>query len=114
MKEDFDEEKIIAILYANFRGKKKKVHDWIYLAKLLKKLSGHYGSYTELARKLGLSPETVRETLKLLELPKEVQDMVKDEKLKHEVAWRIESIKDKEAQIKVAKAVAGLDSHNAR
>ncbi len=114
MKNEFDEEKIIAILYANFRGKKKKVHDWIYLANLLKKLSEHYGSYVELAKKLGLSPETVRETLKLLNLPKEVQGMVKEERLKHEVAWRIEGIKDKESQIKVAKAVAGLDAHNAR
>ena len=84
------------------------------MAKLMDKLSKHYGSYSELAKKLGLNPETVRETLKLLELPKEVQDMVKEEKLKHEVAWRIESIKNKEAQIKVAKAVMGIDAHNAR
>ncbi len=114
MKKDLDEDEIIAILYANFRGKKKKVHDWIYLAELLKKLSSHYGSYTELAKKLGLSPETVRETLKLLELPEEVQEMVKEEKLKHEVAWRIEGIKDKASQIRVARAVMGLDAHNGR
>lgn len=114
MEKEINEEKIIAILYANFRGKKKKINDWIYLARLLKKLSKHYGSYQELAKKLGLSPETVRETLKLLELPKEVQEMVKEEKLKHEVAWRIEGIKNKEAQIKAAKALIGLDAHNAR
>ena len=114
MEKDIEEEKIIAILYANFRGKKKKIHDWIYLAKLIEKLSKHYGSYQELAKKLGLNSETVRETLKLLELPKEVQDMVKEEKLKHEVAWRIESIKNKESQIRVARAVIGLDAHNAR
>jgi len=114
MVKELNEEKIIAILYANFRGKKKKVHDWIYLAKLIDKLSKHYGSYQELAKKLGLNPETVRETLKLLKLPQEVQDMVKEEKLKHEVAWRIESIKNREAQIKVAKAVRGLNTHNAR
>jgi len=114
MGKDINEEKIIAILYANFRGKRKKVHDWIYLAKLMNKLSKHYGSYSELAKKLGLNPETVRETLKLLELPKEVQEMVKEGKLKHEVAWRIESIKNREAQIKVAEAVRDLDAHNAR
>ena len=114
MEKQFDEEKIIAILYANFRGKKKKVHNWIYLAKLLNELSNHYGSYQELAKKLGLHPETVRETLKLLKLPKEVQEMVKEGRLKHEVAWRIEGISDKTAQIKVAKALIGLDAHNAR
>lgn len=114
MKNDIDEEKIIAILYANFRGRKKKVHDWIYLAKLIDKLSKHYGSYQILAKKLGLSPETVRETLKLLELPQEVQELVKNERLKHEVAWRIASIKDKESQIRVARAVLGLDAHDAR
>lgn len=110
----FNEEELIATLYANFNGKRKKINDWIYIAEKVQQLSKFYGSYQELANKLGVSNELIRETLKLLELPEEVKQLVKEDKLKHEVAWRITGVKSKQDQIKIAKAVIGLDTHQAR
>jgi biotin operon repressor len=109
-----DEEKEIALLYANLKNRKKKSHDWITLANKVKKLSEYYGSHKELAKKLGMSEESLRETLKLLELPGEVQQLVKEGKLKHEVAWRIASIRNPKDQIRIAKEVADLNAHDAR
>ena len=114
MEEKINEEKIMGILYANFRGKNKKIHNWIFLAEQIKKLEKHYGSYKRVADNLGMSGETIREILKLLELPKEVQEMVKEGKLKHEVAWRIASIKSKQKQTEIAKEVVLLDAHDGR
>lgn len=109
-----NEEKLLGILYANFQGKKKKINDWIFIANKVKELSDHYGSYKKLASYLDVSSELLRETLKLLELPKEVQELVRNDKLKHEVAWRISSVKGKNNQIKIAKRMVGLETHDAR
>lgn len=114
MAKKINEEKIMGTLYANFRGRNKKINDWIYLAKQIKKLSKHYGSTKKVAENLGMSPETIRETLKLLELPEEVQLLVKENKLKHEIAWRIASIKDKKRQILIANEILGFNSHDGR
>jgi hypothetical protein len=109
-----EEEKSLAILYANFQGKMKKSSDWIYIAEKCKELSNYYGSYKKLAEKLGISAEEVRATLKLLELPEEVKQLIKERKLLHDVAWRIASVKGKKNQIRIAKAVSGLQVHDAR
>ncbi len=114
MTKKIDENKKIAILYANFRGKRRKIHDWIYLAEITKELSEYYGSYKKLSEKLGISNELVRETLKLLELPKEVKKMISERKINHEVAWRISSIDGEKNQIRVAKAIYGLNTHDGR
>lgn len=114
MSKSINEEKLIAALYANFRGKKKKINDWMSIAETVDKLSKFYGSHKKLASHLGVSSELIRETLKLLELPNEVQQIVREGKLKHEVAWRIASIKGKENQIKIANKVIGMKTHDAR
>ncbi len=114
MNKKIEEEKLISILYANFQGKKRKINDWMFLAENIKKLSDFYGSHKKLAQNLGISNELIRETLKLLELPKYVQELVKNNKIKHEVAWRISSIKGNENQVRVAKAIIGLNTHEAR
>jgi len=114
MKEKINEEKIMGILYANFRGKNKKIHDWIYLAEQIKKLSEHYGSYHAVAKNLEMSDERIREILKLLELSNEVQQLVKEGKLKPEIAWRIASISDKQKQNKIAREIVELDVHSGR
>ena len=112
--EKLDEEKIIAILYSNFNGKRKKIYDQIYIAEKVKQLSEFYGSYIKLADKLGISKEILREILKLLELPEEVKELIRQNKIKREVAWRIASIKLEQNQIKIAKAIIGLNTHQAR
>jgi len=114
LSKNINEEKSLGILYANFQGKKRKINDWILIANQVKKLSDHYGSHKKLATYLDVSEELLRETLKLLELPKEVQELVRNNILKHEVAWRIASVKGEHNQIKIAKSMVGLATHDAR
>lgn len=114
MSSNINEEKLIASLYKNFRGKKRKIDNWMTIAETVNELGKFYGSRKILASHLGVSNELIRETLKLLELPEEVQNIVRAGKLKHEVAWRIESVDGKKNQIKIAKMVVGLPTHDAR
>ena len=107
-----EENKYLAILYNNLQG--KRVDDWIEIAQVCKKLSDFYGSHQKLAEKVGRTREDIRSTIKLLDLPKEVQKMVKDDKLHKDVAWRIVSVPKTENQIKIAKAVEGMNVHDAR
>jgi len=114
MLKKLNENKLIAVLYANLRGKGQKQNNWIEIAEISKSLTEFYGSYKTLANKLGISEELIRETLKLLDLPNELKKLVSDGKIKHEVAWRIASINDKKNQIKIANSIIGLNTHDAR
>lgn len=109
-----DEERILALLFVNLGGKKKKRHDWIFIAKNCKKLSDYYGSYKKVADKVGRSPELIRSILKLLELPKDVQNLIKDRKILLDVGEAISTINKEKRQIEIAKAVVGLNAHDAR
>jgi len=110
----FNEERTIARLYLNLKGGKRKKDDWISIATDLKRLSDFYKSPTETARKLSVSYELVRSIIKILDLPKEVQQLVKEDKILYDAAQRITRLRSRGKQIEVAKAVAGLTSHEAR
>jgi len=114
MSSKFNEEKTIAMLYANFSDERKKANDWIFIAKKFKELTEYYGSHKEVAKKIGISNEQGREILKLLDLDKNVQDLVKNGKLKFEVAWRMSSIRKPSDQNKIAKLIKDLNMHDAR
>jgi len=111
---------LLATLFVNLKGDKKKKEDWISIAnkcaELVKKKS-----HKKLANELGVSPELIRAILSLLELPKEVQHLIKEGKILFDAAQRINTIdRDKEKkqrgkrQIEVARAIAGLTSHEQR
>jgi len=114
------EEALLAELYANLKGAKKKHHDWIKIAKMCRTLSNHYGSVKTTAEKLGVSYQLVRSIISLLTLPKEAQQLVRENKILYDAAQRILTIRNasKEIQdarrLEVAKAVAGLPSHKQR
>ncbi len=61
-----------------------------------------------------ISREMVRSTLRLLDLPSEIQTLIKNGKISQDLGWRLLGIKDKSTQIKVANAIQGLDAHDAR
>ncbi len=109
-----NEEKILASLYVNLKGKKKKPDNWIEIASNLKKLSNFYGSPEKAAEKLDVSDELVDSILRILELPGEVQDMIAKGDILYDAAQRLERIPDTGKQIEVAKAMMGLTSHQAR
>ena len=110
----FNEERAIARLYLNLKGGKRKKDDWVSIATDLKRLSDFYKSPTETARKLGVSYELVRSIIKILNLPEEVQQLIKEGKILYDAAQRITRLRSPSKQIEVAKAVAGLTSHQAR
>ena len=114
MKKRINENKLLAIIYSNFSGKGKQTNDWIFLAKKLKELKDLYKSEKKVAKNTGISYEMVRSTIKLLDLPREIQKLVKDDKLSQDLGWRLLGIKNKKKQIIVAKAIEGLDAHDGR
>ncbi len=107
-------EKKLALVIANLGGKKSKINDWITIAETCKELADHFGSAQKVANELGRHYGTVREILKLAELPDEVKELIRERKILYDVGQRIARIRSREDQIKVANAVVGLNSHDAR
>ena len=111
---EIDEEKILARLYLNLRGAKKKQDNWFDIAQDCKRLRDYYGSAKKVAEKVGVSYELIRALLKLPTLPDEVKELIKDDKILFDVAQRIARINRKERQVEVARAIVGLSAHDAR
>jgi hypothetical protein len=111
---EIDEEEVLAKLYLNLKGSKKKSDDWITIARNCKKLTDYYGSAKKVADKLGVHYEIIRSILKLLTLPKEVQQLVRNNLILYDVGQRIARINGAETQIRVARAIVGLSNHDAR
>lgn len=109
-----NEEKILASLYLNLKGKKKKPDNWIEIASNLEKLSNFYGSPERAAEKLGVSNELVSSILRILKLPSAVRDMIAKGEILYDAAQRLQRISDSDKQVEVAKAMIGLTSHQAR
>jgi len=115
------EDALLATLFVNLKGDRKKKEDWISIAKKCKEIAKNYKSRKELAEELSVSPELIRAVLSLLELPAEVQRLIKDKKILFDAAQRINTIDRKKEkrqrakrQIEVARTVAGLTSHEQR
>ena len=108
------EDKLIARLYYSIDGKKPKKDSWTYIAESISRLKKMYGSITEVAEKLSLSKETIREILKILNLSDKVKTLLNEKKIAYDAAWRLASIKDKKTQEKTANAIIGLSAHDAR
>lgn len=112
--EKINEEELLAILYSNFSGKGKQKNDWIFIADKLNELNSIYNSEEKIAKNLGLSREMVRSTIKLLELPEEVKQLIRSNKITQDLGWRLLAIKEKKTIIEVAKSIIGLSAHDAR
>jgi len=115
-----NENKLLANLFLNLKGSKKKREDWISIAKKCKKIVTDSKDRKEAAQKLGVSTELIRAILNLLELPDEVQQLIKEGKILFDAAQRINTIKlndtkkEQEKRIEVAKTISGLSSHEQR
>ena len=111
---EIDEEKILARLYLNLKGAKKKQDNWFDIAQDCRQLRDYYGSAKKVADKIGVSYELIRSLLKLPTLPEEAKELIKHDKILFDVAQRIARINGKERQAEVARAVVGLSAHDAR
>lgn len=109
-----NEDKVFAKLIFKFEGKRRKLGSLITIAKQCAELAKKYGSQKEVAQKLGVTYEHVRELLKLLELDSRVQKLVEERKIPYDAAWRLAEIKNKERQKEVANAIINLDTHSGR
>lgn len=109
-----DENELLASLYLNLKGSKKKRENWMEIAHQCRQLRDIYGTTHITAEKLGVSDELVRAILTLLTLPEEVQQHIKNNNILFDAGQRLARIKNKETQIKVAKAIIGLKSHDQR
>jgi len=110
----------LANLFLNLKGSKKKRDDWINIAKICKDVLDNSTNRKTAASKLGVSPELVRSIVSLLDLPLEVQKLIKQRKILLDAAQRINTIKDtnkekeKRRRIQVANEIKGLTSHEQR
>lgn len=115
-----NENQKLASLFLNLKGSKKKRDDWIKIAKICRDVLGKSKNRKEAASKLGVSPELVRSIISLLDLPSEIQKMIKNGDILFDAAQRINTIKnddqnkERKRRIEVAKAISGLTSHNQR
>jgi len=88
------EDVLLASLFNNLKGSKKKREDWINIAEQCKKILDESDDNRKIAaKKLGVSPELIRSIVSLLDLPVDVQDLIKKGRILFDAAQRINSIK---------------------
>jgi len=105
-----DEDTALSILFANTRRTRRNV-DLITVAESCEYLVDLYGSQKAVAEKVGLSAEMIREFRKLLNLPKEVKDLISSREIDRlDVAYRISMLQEPEKQVAAARTIANLPS----
>ncbi len=108
------ENKVLAELFLELKGRRAKRRDWITIAKDVKSLIDQHGSYQIAAQKVGVSRELIREIVSVLKLPTQVQSYVSRGEILLDAAQRLNTIQGSEHQVRVARLIAGLPSHDAR
>lgn len=107
-------EQTLLFLAYNLKGKKVKRDDWITIAEKCKEAVDYFNSYEKVAERTNTSSELVRSVVRLLKLPDEVKQLVKERKIGMDIAQKITRIENPKDQIMVAKQIVGLSSHDAR
>ncbi len=105
------EERQLAELFLDLKGKKQKRLDWIAIAERCSALAGRYRSVHELAEKVGVSDHLIRSIVSLLKLPPDVQDLVRKGEILYDAGYRLNTLSSAARQSQVAKIIAGLPSH---
>lgn len=108
------EEDLLAELFADLKGPKKKRDNWISIAEKCRTVIQMYGSIERAAEKLDISYELLRSITTLLTLPEEVKDLIRKGEILYDAAQRLYRIRDPGKQIEVASVIAGLTSHKQR
>lgn len=109
-----DETTALAILFANTK-RKRRTEDLVTVAEAFQFLVDKYGSVQAVAKKVGLSPEMVREFLAILSLSPQVLDMVRRREIDSlDVAYRLSKISDPDSQLELAVRAQEMRSKDIR
>jgi len=109
-----DEDTALSTVFANTR-RKKRPDNLLVVAESFAFLTDLYGSQKAVGEKVGLSTEIVRQFLKILELPREVKEMISDRRIDRlDVAYRISKLPDVAQQIAAAEMAPALLSYDIR
>lgn len=109
-----DEDTALAIVFANTKRKKRK-ENLLIIGKAFEYLVELYGSQNAVAKKIGLSPEMIRQFLAVLKLPKEVQKIFSKRQIDSvDVAKELLALKNPTKQVTVAKAIVDSLSKDTR
>lgn len=112
--DELTEEKALAILIANLNRRTKR-SGTLEIAQACRYLHNRYGSYEEVAKRVGAGDETIRQYAEIDGLPNEVKKLIQDGLLRGmEVPYQISRIKDFQRMMKTAKAVGNMSSMDAR
>lgn len=114
MMKKLTENDALALLFANLKERKKKVHDWVTIASACKFLVDLYGSPKKVADTLSVSQNLIHQIIKITTLPKEVQKLIADGKILLDAANQIATLASPSAQINVATLSVGLSSKDVR
>lgn len=101
----YDEEVLASLLLSVGTRKKWRALNPITTAKILESICKS-SSQVEVARKLSVSPETIREFRSLLKLPESVQKLITAGKIGIDAGYRISLMKSKDEQEILAEAIA--------
>jgi len=108
------EETALAILYENTHKKKRDL-DIVSIARATEFLLNLYGSQREVAEKVGLSSEMIRQFLSVLKLPIEIQHMVAEREIDSiDMVKELSSIRDRGKQLIAARMLSKYDSKDIR
>ena len=102
----YDDEALASLLLSVGTRKKWRALDPITAAKTIESMCKS-SSQSEVARKLSVSQETIREFRSLLKLPESVQKLIKARKIGIDAGYRISLMKSKDEQEILAKAIIG-------
>jgi len=109
-----DEKTALGVLFANTKRVKRSI-DLVTIARACELLIRLYGSKEAVAKKIGLSPEMIREFVKILTLVPEVQELVKTRKIDRlDVAYKLSKISNRKLQIEAAQKTMSLPSKSIR
>lgn len=109
-----DEETALSILFANTRRKKRRV-DLITLAQSCKYLVDLYGSKKDVAEKVGLSTEMIRELMLPLKLPREIRKLISSRKIDSiDTVREISALKEPSKQIFAANEFINTSTKDVR
>lgn len=109
-----NEETALSILFANTRRKKRRV-DLFTLAQSCKYLVDLYGSKKDVAEKVGLSTEMIRELMLPLKLPREIRKLISSRKIDSiDTVREISALKEPSKQIAAASEFINTSTKDVR
>ncbi len=104
-----------ALLQTQTRGRKRKNTSIVDMAEATRFLYEHMNhSFSKVAKEIGISTEMTREFYDISTLPREVKRLITRRAILIDAARRLVRLPDENRQIEVARAIAGLTSHDQR